>query len=124
MARDIGTGGCAVLADICVVQGVGEIPPLEGMNRLRVAEMTLGAGDVRSRAGQIVPVTDGTRRYIGLRVGGVAAWQPSGRVGRNYRRRRGGGRDLILRTSPPAPGQQEEAKQKQQERLQRSFSYL
>jgi hypothetical protein len=46
----IGTGRCAVLLDISRMQGVGEISPPDGMNRVGVADMALGAGDVRSRA--------------------------------------------------------------------------
>jgi hypothetical protein len=47
---DVGTGRRAVRLDISPVQSVGEISPQDGMNRFRVAEMTLGAGDMGSRA--------------------------------------------------------------------------
>jgi hypothetical protein len=47
---DIGTGRGTVLLDISRMQGVGEISPHCGMNRFRIAEMTLGAGDMCSRA--------------------------------------------------------------------------
>ena len=47
---DIGTGRGAILFDFSRVQGVREISPLGGMDRLRVAEMTLGTGDMCRRA--------------------------------------------------------------------------
>ena len=43
---DIGTGRRTVQLDIYRMQGVREISPLGGMNRFRVAEMTLGARDI------------------------------------------------------------------------------
>jgi hypothetical protein len=50
MTGDIGTGSGAVQLDISRVQGIREISPLGGMNRFRVAKMTLVAGDMCSPA--------------------------------------------------------------------------
>jgi hypothetical protein len=48
VTSDIGTGRRTLLPDISCVQGIREISPQGGMNRFRVAEMTLGAGDMCS----------------------------------------------------------------------------
>ena len=56
---DIGAGRRAVYLDIIPVQGVREISPLGGMKRIRVAEMTLGTGDIGSPSRKIIPVTVG-----------------------------------------------------------------
>ncbi len=43
---NVGTGRCVVLLDISPMEGVREISPEGGMNRVGVAEMTLGTGDM------------------------------------------------------------------------------
>jgi hypothetical protein len=45
VAVDIGTGRRSVRPDIDPVQGVRKISPPDGMNRVRIAEVALGAGD-------------------------------------------------------------------------------
>ena len=60
MTVDVGTAIRAVEVDIGPVQGVGEISPLDRMDRLLVAEMTLGAGDTCSPPGKIIPMAIGT----------------------------------------------------------------
>jgi hypothetical protein len=47
---DIGTSRRAVRPDISRMQSVREISPMGGMNRLRIPEVTLGAGDMCSPA--------------------------------------------------------------------------
>ena len=48
---DIGTSRRAVRPDISRMHSVREISPLGGMNRLRIPEVTLGAGNMCSPAG-------------------------------------------------------------------------
>ena len=58
---DIGTSRRAVRPDISRMHSVREISPLGGMKRIRVAEMTLGTGDIGSPSRKIIPVTIGAR---------------------------------------------------------------
>ena len=59
MTVDVGAGVRAVQIDIGRVQGVGEMSPLDGMNRFLVAEVTLGAGDSCGSPGKIIAVAIG-----------------------------------------------------------------
>ena len=59
MTVDVGTGSRSVQVNVGRVQGVGEISPLDGMNRFLVAKVTLGAGDICSPPGKIIPVAIG-----------------------------------------------------------------
>ena len=43
---DVGTGRRVILLDISRMQGVGEISPQSGMNRVGVSKMALGTGDI------------------------------------------------------------------------------
>ena len=48
VAERVGAAGCSVYRDIASVQGIGKMPPLEGMDRFLIAEVTLGAGYLRN----------------------------------------------------------------------------
>jgi hypothetical protein len=113
-----GAAGRPVQPCVVSMEGVGVISPLDGMNRFRVAKMTLGAGDPRNAAEIISPMTFGTGFRVGQRLGLVAVRQPAGRV------LPGRGIEVGLGIRIPASGQQKEGKQRQQERRQESFSYL
>ena len=59
MTVNVGTASRAVQFDIVSMQSVSEISPLDRMDRLLVAEMTLGAGDTCSPPGKIIPMAIG-----------------------------------------------------------------
>ena len=125
MTVDVGTAIRAVQLDIGRVQGVGEMSPLEGMDRLLVAKMTLGTGDTSSPSFKIIPMAIGAYQDIGLRSRFVSGRQPIGRVNPAHGLGLGGpGTEVARRIRiPPTCGQQEDGKQQQRERLQRSLSY-
>ena len=56
---NVGAASRAVQFGIASVQGVGKISPLDRMDRLLVAEMTLRTGDIGSPPGKIIPMAIG-----------------------------------------------------------------
>ena len=116
VAVGIGTTGRPVQVDVVCVQGIRVNPPRGGMDRILVAEMALGAGDLGNSTTIIRPVTLGARLRIGRRRRLVNRRQPIGRVLPAYQV------EIVLGIRIPASGQKKTGEQ-QQERRQRNFSY-
>ena len=123
MANGIGaTGGDGIVYfDKTPVQRIGEGPPLIRVDGKLVAEVTLGAGDLRNPPAKIGAVTGGTGFHMGFRLRHVPARQPVGGVSP------ADGVQVRLRIFVPASGERKEGKQqyyRQSYRRQRSSIYL
>jgi hypothetical protein len=123
MAIGIGTGDGEgiVRFDKTPVQAVGVRSPLIGVHGELVAEVALGAGNLRNPPAKIGAVAGGAGFHMGLGLPHVPGRQPGAGV------LPADGVKIGLRIFIPAPGEHKEGKQqyyRQSDRRQRSSIYL